>query len=372
MRTTVIRLSAVLAFVALTTYAPLAPSGVAALGAATGPQLRSIGPLAFAPDGMMYAADSLGSTIYALDLGTQATGGAPGTANVAGIDQKIAAMLGTEAKDIAITDLVVHPGTHNSYIAVMRGQGPSAKPALLRVDGAGKIALVTTETLPYTSVTLANVKPASGSETDFFGQRTQSITQVKYANGRVYVSGLSNEEFASKMWSVPYPFTKADAGTSLEIFHDNHQQLETRAPMYAFVPYSIGGQSFIIGAYTCTPLVKFPIADLKPNPGGKYRGATIAELGAGNRPIDMVVYNKGGKDYLLMANTSRGVMKIATDTFGSAKAITTPSNAETAGVPFETVRSMQGVQQLDVLDATHSIVLQKQGASANLQAVDLP
>ena len=92
---------------------------------------------------------------------------------------------------------------------------------------------------------------------------------------------------------------------------DNHQQLETRAPMYAFVPYTVNNQPFIIGAYTCTPLVRFPVADLKPNSGSKYRGQTIAELGAGNRPIDMIVYRKGGKDFILMANTRRGVMKIA-------------------------------------------------------------
>jgi len=363
-----IRFSAVLAFVALMGYAPaVAPPAVAA---AAGPQLRSLGPLTFGPDGMMYAADSVGATIYALDLGAQATGGAQGTANVTGIDQKIGMMLGTDAKDITITDLVVHPKTHNSFISVMRGQGPAAKPALVRVDGAGKLTMINTDTLQFTSVKLPNSQSATGDAA--FNPRAQSITQVKFSNNRVWVSGLSNEEFASKLWSIPYPFQKADTGTSLEIYHDNHQQLETRAPMYAFVPYQINNQAFIIGAYTCTPLVKFPVSDLKPNSGSKYRGQTIAELGAGNRPIDMIIYNKAGKDYLLLANTSRGVMKMSTDPIGTAKVITTPSNSETAGVPYESVKSMTAVQQLDLLDATHSIVIQGQQAAMNLQSVDLP
>ena len=51
------------------------------------------------------------------------------------------------------------------------------------------------------------------------------------------------------MWSIAYPFTKADAGTSLEIYHGNHRQLETRAPMYAFVPYTINNEPYIIGGY---------------------------------------------------------------------------------------------------------------------------
>jgi hypothetical protein len=358
----------VLAFAAVAAYAPVAPPVAAA---ATGPQLRSIGPLSFGPNNVLYAGDSVASTIYALELGAQANGGAPGTAAITGIDQKIGALLGTDAKGVAITDLVVHPGTRNSYVSVMRGQGPSAKPALIRVDGAGKLTLVNMETLQYTSVALPNARPVESPEASY-NPRSQSFTQVKYADGRVWISGLSNEEFASKMWSVAYPFSKADTGTSLEIFHDNHQQLETRAPMYAFVPFSIGGQPYIVGAYTCTPLVRFPVSSLKPNSGSKFRGETIAELGAGNRPIDMIIYKKDGKDFLLLANTSRGVMKIPTDGFASAKAITQPSNTETAGVPYETIRAMQGVQQLDLLDATHSVVIQGQTAALNLQPVALP
>jgi len=364
-----VKFSAVLAFVALTAYAPaVVPPTVAA---ATGPQLKSLGPLSFGPNGVLLAADPLAAMVYAIDLGAQANGGAPGTQDVTGIDQKIAAMLGTDAKDIAITDLAVDQRTHNSYISVMRGQGPAAKPALLRVDGAGKITTINTDGLSYTAVTLPN--PPAPSEGGRGNQRMQSITQVKFANGKVWISGLSNEEFASKMWAVTYPFAKADAGTSLEIYHDNHQQLETRAPMYAFVPYSLENQPYIIGAYLCTPLVKFPVAQLTPNTGSKFRGTTIGELGAGNRPIDMILYKKGGKDFLLLANTSRGVMKIPADTFASAKPLTTPSNQETAGVPFEKVTTMTGVMQLDLLDPTHSIVVQgQQGSPLNLHASELP
>ncbi len=72
--------------------------------------------------------------------------------------------------------------------------------------------------------------------------------------------------------------------------------------------FDIGGKPNVLAAYTCTPLVKFPLSDLKP--GSKVRGTTVAELGNHNRPLDMIVYSKGGKDYLLMANSRRGVMKV--------------------------------------------------------------
>ena len=36
----------------------------------------------------------------------------------------------------------------------------------------------------------------------------------------------------------------------------------------------------------------------------------------------MIVYKKNGKEYLLMANSSRGVMKITTEKLGNYKGIT--------------------------------------------------
>ena len=87
----------------------------------------------------------------------------------------------------------------------------------------------------------------------------------------------------------------------------------------------------------------------------------------------MIVYKKDGKDYLLIANTSRGVMKVPTDGFGTAPGITAPGGDRTGGVGFETIASMKGVEQLDLLDAQRAIVLARaEGGALSLQAVALP
>jgi hypothetical protein len=363
MRKSLVKLSAVLAFVALTGYAPAAAPPMAL--PAVGPTFASLGPVVFGADGTMFAGDARAATIFAIDLGAQANGGAPGTADVANINQKLAAMLGTDVAQVAITDLAVHPRTRNSFISVMRGQGANARPALVRVDGAGALTLVATEQLTYTSVALPN-PPGSENER----ARNQAITDLAVTNGRVWVAGLSNEEFASKLWSVAYPFARADNGTSVEIYHGNHRQLETRAPVMAMVPFTLDNQPHLIAAYTCTPLVKFPVTQLTP--GAKFRGTTIGEFGAGNRPIDMIRYQKNGQEFLLMSNTSRGVMKVPTSTFASAAAITSPVETETGGVPYERITSMTGVVQLDLLDANRSIVIAGTPAALNLSAVALP
>jgi hypothetical protein len=345
---------------------PTAPA--AASAAAPQAMLQSIGPLAFGPNDVLFAADTLGATIYAFQLGKAATGSSAGTPDVAAIDQKIAAVLGTDAASIAIADLAIHPTSKNAFIAVMRGQGADAKPALVRVDGAGKIDVVALDTLTHTKAALPNA-PAPPAEGARRNPRAESITDMSFVDGKLIVAGLSNEEFSSKLRTISYPFAAVEPGTSVEIYHGNHGALETRSPVYAFVPYKVGGNPHLIAGYLCTPLVKFPVASLTGSQ--KVVGTTIAELGAGNRPIDMFVYSKDGKDYLLMSNTRRGVMKIATDGFASASPITTRIGG-TAGVPFETIATLTGVQQMELLDATRTVIIASENGALNMRAVPLP
>ena len=180
-----------------------------------------------------------------------------------------------------------------------------------------------------------------------------TITSIKYVDGQVLVAGLSNEEFSSSLRSIPYPFKDYSKAAGIEIYHGSHGRFETNAPVRTFVPYEINHQQNILAAYTCTPLVKIPVSELKP--GNKVKGTTIAELGNGNRPLDMIVYTKGGKHFILMANSSRGVMKLPADNLDTFKPIT--AHTEIAGVPYETIATLKGVQQLDKFDDASALIL---------------
>ena len=354
MRSTSFRLAIVLSIAFLGSSPAAAPQATSAPAV---PAFQSIGPLTFGADGVLFAADAQAAAIYAVNLGALPAGAA-GTKAIPSIDAQIAAMLGAEARDISVTDLAVQPKTGNAFLSVMRGQGAGAKAVLLRVDGAGKIDLVDFAKTTATRVSLPN--PA---------QRVEGITDMAFADGQLYVAGLSNEEFASKLRVIQYPFASVDRGASVEIFHGSHGQFETRSPVYTFVPYKVQNAPYLIAGYLCTPLVKFPVSSLKP--GEKILGTTIAELGAGNRPIDMVLYNKGGRDFLLMSNTRRGVMKIPTEQFGSAPGITARVT-DKGGIGYETVATMTGIEQLDLLDSGHSLVLARANGTLNLSAVALP
>ena len=153
--------------------------------------------------------------------------------------------------------------------------------------------------------------------------------------------GLSNEEFSSRLIAIPFPFSSGGFdGAAIEIYHGAHGRFETKSPIRTFVTYRINNEPYMLAAYQCTPLVKLPVADLKA--GAHVKGTTIAELGNRNRPLDMIVYQKDGKDYLLMTNSSRGVMKIPTASAGSAESITEPvRGGGTKGLGYETIAEPQ-------------------------------
>jgi hypothetical protein len=125
----------------------------------------------------------------------------------------------------------------------------------------------------------------------------------------------------------------------------------------------------ILASYTCTPLVVFRTAELAQ--GNKVLGKTIAELGSGNTPIDMVLYQKGNQNYILMSNTDTGLIKLSADNLDGFQAITAPV-PDTAGVPYEKL-SQQGVQHLARLDDNTALMLVAAAdGTQSLKALPLP
>ena len=322
------------------------------------PELKSATAMAFGPKGLLFIGDSAGATIYAIDTGDTKPAGDKAL-NVEKIDSKIAAVLGVGDKDVKVTDMKVNPASGNVYLSVTRSASSSV-PALVKVTRDGTATAVSLKDIPFASVKLPN--PATGGK-----GAPAVITQMAFVGDKLIVAGLSSEEFASTLRVIPYPFKDADKGTGVEIFHGAHGKLETQAPIRTFVAYKIGKEDNIMAAYTCTPLVKIPVADLKP--GSKVKGTTIAELGNRNNPLDMIVYTKGGKDYILMSNSARGVMKIPTDDFASATAINARPAGDTAGVKYETIKELTDVMQLDKLNDDNALILLKNG---DLKTVPLP
>ena len=335
-------------------------AGMAADGLTKGtPELKSVSALAFGPDGVLFIGDPTAGAIVAVGTGDTKPAGKDDV-TVEKLDAKLTSLLGGAA---AVNDVKVNPASGTIYLAVTRA-GRGGGPIVLTCGRDGKLAEFKLTDVPTATVKLPNATDGKN--------RQEAITSMAFVDGKVIVAGLSNEEFASTLRTIPFPFKDADKGTSVEIYHAAHNATETRSPIRTFTPYKIGAADYLLAAYTCTPLVKLPLADLKP--GVKVKGTTIAELGNRNRPLDMIVYTKDKKDFVLMANSAHGVMKIPADQFADAESITKAvGGGGTAGVKFEKVKDLAGVLQLDKLDDNRAVLLiQADDKSLTLKSVMLP
>jgi hypothetical protein len=333
-----------------------------------GAQLKSASALAFAPNGVLLVGDGLGGAVYAFETGDVTPAGS-GPLQVEDLTGKIAALLGTTADQIRVPDIAVNPDSGNVYLAVARGAGADAETLILKADRAGRITELDQDATPHTRVALVDQPDADKVDRRGNALRTDTITDLGYVDGKVIVAGLSNEEFASTLRAIPYPFTGATKGASIEIWHGAHGQYETNAPIRTFISYQFDGKPEILASYTCTPLVRIPVAKLTP--GAKVKGMTIAELGNMNRPLDMIAYKKDGADFILMANSNRGVMKLDASRLDQYGPIT-DKIAATEGVPYETIEALQGVRRLDRFDEGRALAMVATGDALNLTTIALP
>ena len=363
-RITLIALGVTLCFTAVLSRGVTAKPAAADLPAGK-VNIVSAGRLAFGPDGILFVGDSVGGSIVAIETGDLTAARGAVKIDVQGIDQKIAALVGVMPDQIVINDIKVNPISKNAYISGARGKGPDAMPLLVKVDAAGKLSVMSLDNAKHASMSLSDA-PASNPAARQ-NPRTQTITDMSYVNGNLVVAGLSNEEWNSALRSIPYPFRATEKAATLQIWHASHVRYETASPIRTFVPYTIGGQQYVIAGYTCTPLVKIPVSSLKP--GAQVKGVTIADLGSGNQPLDMVPYKKDGHEFILIANSKYGLLKLKADMLNGYAAIDSPTVvSDAAGVPFDRISQFTNVTHLTQVDATSALVL----SGTNLQTIALP
>ena len=251
-----------------------------------GLKFSRIGRMSFARAGLLLVADRGNGSVVAIDTGD--TGPAkPLKQRVDNVDKLVGAALGTNAAGIQIVDMAVNRLSGRIYLSVIRKQDGIS--ALLTIDGDGQVAAVNLATARHVRVTL----PGDGKA------KVSNVTGVKLAGSRVLAAGQSGREFASKIYSIPLPLEHGNSAAvySTETFHVAHGRWETRAPIQSFIPVQEKGKTYIVGSFSCTPIAKFPVDGLES--GAKVKGTSVVELGSGNRPVDMFIYKKDGKDWLV-------------------------------------------------------------------------
>ncbi|MEK6238944.1 MAG: hypothetical protein N2C14_29875, partial [Planctomycetales bacterium] len=248
------------------------------------PGIRSINVISFAPGGVLFIGDGTTSRIVAVRTGDASPQGGL-TKKINAFDKELAGRLGAGPDDVEFLDMAVNPASGKAYFAVRKQDDKSH--LILTVDRDGKIGEFSLDSVEYAAVGLSAGKV-----------KISVITDVAWADGKVLAACRGNETFASKIFSIDAPLSHEATGNiySAETYHVSHRRWETKAPMSVLIPFKEGDKTYVVGAFSCTPVVKYPLDAVSP--GAKIKGTSVIELGSGNRPIDMIVYEKAGKPYV--------------------------------------------------------------------------
>lgn len=334
--------------------------------------VRSISRLAAGPDNILFIADWKAAEVHAIELPPAPPKRAGATFNILDLEDLLSSQVG--GAKVTVEDMVVRPGTSEVYVAI--SYGAEKNPALFVVTSDRKARRVDLKAAPSTEVAL---RDAPSPNEKFWGrmpERSFTVTDMKWHDGELFVAGLSNQDFASTLRRIRYPFDAKQSITSVEIFHTGHNLIETRAPIRAMSFEKLGGKPYLVAAYTCTPLVIIPLDQLKD--GAHVRGKTVAELGYGNTPADMISYTKTvqGKTrrFLMLVNYERTSDVIPVSELEAAR--TRPGlekpvpYGQITGVDV-TEAPLAGVLRLDNLDDHSFVAVRRELQHDTLQLVSM-
>lgn len=341
-------------------------------------QLKSLSSLSFGPEGLLLVAEPGTASVLAIETGDAAPAKSRLEKPVADLGAVIAEGLGAAKENITIKDMAVNPASGRVYLAVQRR--PDNAVSIITVDSAGKVAPLGLDSLSWARITL----PGGTAS------KVTNITDVAFDKDRVFATGTCNEEFASRIFTIPVPLKHGSTANvfSAETYHVAHKKWETKAPIQSFIPYQSKEGTFVVGAFACTPVAKFRVDDLQS--GAQVKGVSMVELGSGNRPLDLFTYaDKSGKEWLVV-HTQRFKQnkfgpsamwgaRIDMDYLDAKAPEQTNENAarrneKQAKGPdgIEIVDALFGAVQVDKLSDTEAVVLRDNEGTLSLEVARLP
>lgn len=254
-----------------------------------GLEIQSAGQIGFGPSGMLLVSDPKSTSVLAIDTG-DAGPLQKLSKRVDNIEAALAKAAGAES--VTIVDMAANPASGKIYFSV-NGQ-PGNRPHILALAADGSVSKPDLAGAAHVRMKLPSAENA----------QLRNVTDLAWGDHSVIVAGQSSEEFSNKIYQIPVPLEHGVNANyySAETYHVAHGKWETKAPIQSFIPWEEDGKFYVVGAFACTPIAKFPISDLES--GAQIKGTSVVELGSGNRPRNMFTYEKDGQQWLV-TNTHR-------------------------------------------------------------------
>ena len=325
--------------------------------------------LEFADEKTLFVADSNAGKIFAYELPEATKANTSKSYNLIGFGKNIEKMLNTD--EISYHDIAVHPVSHEVWVSLSIRKDGKATPVIVKANHDGKITPIDLSVLKKTSKQLVNTVKDDVKFWRDIPATTLAITDFDYKGGTLYVSGLSTGEFASTLRKISYPFTETDDLSHIEIYHTVHNQKETRAPIRAMTITNLNGEDTVVAAYTCTPLITIPTSALKD--GAHVKGKTVAELGYGNTPLDVITFTAPNEqqqpeDYVLVVHKERNADLIKVADLAKAEGLSKPELWGQAGVKTRPL-PLSGVLQVADQDKQFLVTLKRNLTTGSVDLV---
>jgi hypothetical protein len=337
---------------------------------AAGP-VRAVGPILFPDRDTLVVADWRAQELHAFKL-PPAGAAEPHPFNLRDVSKPIATALHARPDELRFEDMAFRPGTELAYVALTVDRGTTATPAIVAVDGSGHVAVLHLDALAQTT---AHISDAPTPDKKFWRdipESTLTITDLAYHDGKLYVAGLGNGNFASTLRIYDFPFDDKATATTVEMYHPVHDQLETRAPIRKMAVVTLDGEPSLVAAYTCTPLVVIPLKALVD--GAHVKATTIAELGWGSAPVGMITFDTPQGAQLLLANSAKSADLMPLSAIAAAAkqpSLSTPIQVPAS--PLEGLKAtylpLTGLAQMTLQDPQFIAALRRQPATGAMQLV---
>jgi len=304
--------------------------------------------LEFGPDATLFVADPVRNAIHAIDVSDALDGrtvAEPLAFNLTDFGKQLAAELKVDQASLSYYDIAVHAPSQVAFLSLSVQSSSGEQPYLASVTLNGDLEILDLDHAKRSMTPLAAPPDAGITFMRDVPASALVVTDLDYSDGVLYVSGLSTGEFASTLRQIPYPFGDEAARTSIEMFHTAHGQQETRAPIRAMTLVDIDGKKTIVAAYTCTPLVTIDVDKLED--GAHIKGKTIAELGYGNQPLDILSFDVYGMDgkaepHVLVINRDMGAKLM------SLSAVAKSDSGPGLSAPVEGIGLTAGTEHITV------------------------
>ncbi len=241
------------------------------------PEVASIHSLAFGPKGLLLIGDGDSGRVVAVETGDDKPLGS--FKKITDLNSSLAARFGLKAADMMVMAYAVNRDSGCAYFGLERQD--DGRVLLARVKPDGAIEEVKLDDVTYACAPL-RVSTEEGSA---------HINAILWTDKQVIVSATATAAFSAHVMSVPVPIVHDARGVvgNAKSYHVTHGEWETAAPLERMALWEENGETFIVAGLTCTPVVKYPLKNLKD--GAELKGVTPFDFGGGQQPMDMFVHN---------------------------------------------------------------------------------